>query len=378
LRFHVLKRNLQNLWRRKAVRVIAIGIVVAVTILVQYLLENRPQPVDLSSNKVTVPDIFGGQKLLVEALGAGSELLIAHVGKLSEEVDVHLSKARLGPTTILDYQDEHPPTTASEVHCSPTNWQDQGVVKPPKSAANDSSAKPKPCSTSIAITPVAGNQSVIELDFFQTDTNGRDRYRHLVTEARNAEANVKLKLVPRLTLPTLGSSTPKSLDSPGVDCGRYLTVGDWQQRIGGATEIETVMESGSALRTRFTALESGLWSGVDGYFEPFSLRSQQPGNATTSTPLKARSVSIQSADGRQTIFLARSADDSLIRIDNLKVGTDRLQVTIDGTAYVTINGELVSESFLKQIEKYPLIAVALGALNLAIFAWCVKVAKGLF
>jgi hypothetical protein len=62
----------------------------------------------------------------------------------------------------------------------------------------------------------------------------------------------------------------------------------------------------------------------------------------------------------------------------LKVGTDRFQVGLDGKAYVAINGELVSEDLIKQIEKCPFVAAAFGALNLAILAWSVKFVKGLF
>ena len=87
---------------------------------------------------------------------------------------------------------------------------------------------------------------------------------------------------------------------------------------------------------------------------------------------------IQSADGKQTIFSASSAGDSLIRIDNLRVGTDRLQVALAGTAYVAINGEPVNEDWLKRVEKYPLIAGVLLALNGAIIAWCFNVLRRLF
>jgi hypothetical protein len=227
------------------------------------------------------------------------------------------------------------------------------------------------------MTPVSSKQGVVEINFFQSDTNGRDRYRHLVTEVGNVETSVKLKLVPRLTMPA-DSTPPNSDDNSGIDCGRYLTVGNWQQRIGGATEIETIMDPASTLRVRFTQLESGLWSGVDGFFEPFSLRLVPPSNPTASSPLLARSIRIQSADGKQIIFSARTADESLIKIDNLKVGTDRLQVALNGSAYVTINGEEMSESPLEKIQKYPLVGAAFAALNLAIFTWCIKVVKGLF
>jgi hypothetical protein len=369
VRFHVLKRKLENLWRRKAVRAVAVAVVVLVTTLAQYVLANRPQQIDLSSSKVTIPAIFSGQILHVEALSDG--LQITHTGKLSEEVDLHFTNARLGPTTILDYENKHPPTIASEIHCSPVVWQDETAT-----SSHKSESRIKPCSTSIAIAPTTNRPGVVALNFFQTDTNGQGNYRHLVVEAADAEAEVKLKFLPPLPLPS-SNSNPNINDTEEVDCGRVLSVGSWHERIGGAEEIETVMQPGSALRTRFSALAAGLWSGVDGYFEPYTLRSRQAGR-TTSVPINAREVLIQSADGKQTVFSATSSNNSQIRIDNLKVGSDRLQIALSGTAYVTSNGEPVSESIMKQVEKYPLPSAALGALNLAILAWCIKTVKGLF
>jgi len=376
VRFHVLKRKLQNLWRRKAARLAALIIVVLITVGVQYVLVNRPQPVDLAVSKVVIPDIFSGQKLHVEALSDG--LVITHGGKLSEEVDLHFSKARLAPNTLLDYDDLHPPTIAADIHCSPTNWQLQDAIKP-KQTPKNAPLKPKPCSTSIALTS-STKGGAIAFDFFQTDSTQQNEYRHLVLQSVNSEANVQLKFLPALPFPTSTSTPlqtgPESTDSGVVDCGKILSVGSWQQRIGGATEIGINMEVGSSLRTRFTALENNLWPASPGYFEPFSFRFQQTG--TASTPLNVGSVDIRSADGKES-FSAKSSQGSLLRIDSLKVGADRLQLSLSGTAYVTNEGKpFDNESILKRLERYPLPAAALGALNLAIFAWALKVLKGLF
>ena len=124
----------------------------------------------------------------------------------------------------------------------------------------------RPCSTSIRIS--FGPSSNAHLAFFQSDTSGRDNYRHIVVEVTGDEANVKLKMIPEIPRPVGASIGPPSTTSDARPCGRELTVDKWKQLIAGAHEIGTVMAANSNLRARFTqAASNQLWSGTNGLFE---------------------------------------------------------------------------------------------------------------
>jgi hypothetical protein len=383
MRFYLIRRKLQFYWKKKSVRAIAVSLVLSVTLLVQYVLANRPEPLQIETrgNMFTIPDISPGQKLVLEGLAADSSnsLLLTHVGNPKEEVDAHFSNARLAPGTLREFEESHPPTSAGEIDCSPVNRelspqsesQPETAKQPAPTAKDTSRTDGKACSTSIIVRVAARKDNSASLSFYQTEMAGREHYRHLVMNVRDLEVTVKLKMVP-----------PVSLPQPDAGCGKYLTVLDWHQYLGGPAEVESIMTAGSTLRLRFTPFADGALSPVDkdGLFEPFFFgTSGQPTN-NVNAAIQSRSVSIRSMDDKKVFFQAESADGkSLISFDTLQVGADRMRVDMRGEAYVTVNDVPVTVDLFELVRKKSwFITGLLTMANAAILTWIVKVLRGLF
>jgi hypothetical protein len=378
MRLYLLKRKLKSYWKKKWVRIVVILIVLAVALLLQYWLANIPEPLDLGSEvkRFTLPYVMPGQELLIEGPGNDDShaLLIAHEGRFSEELDAHLSNGRLSQATLSEYQSLRPPPPSgtSEIDCSSTNW-DAPSNDSPQHGQNPNVSNP--CNTSVTIRLAPGREKPTAFAFFQSDTTGRERYRQLVMRVHGAEALVNLTMVP-----------PDSPDNPHVDnqidCGKYVRVGEWNHRLGGVNgagyEIETIMSPNSTIRLRFSPLaDNALWSGgPEGFFEPFLFSSSD--NPNLDTPIESRSVSITSMTDGKVFFKASAAGAGRISIDNVKVGTDRLMVSMRGEAFVTVNGKPVSIDLFELIKKYWLISGFLAMANTALLAWFVRVLRGLF
>lgn len=378
MQLYLLKRKLNSYWKKKGVRIVVILIVLASALLLQYWLANIPEPLDLGSevNRFTVPYVMPGQELLIEGPASGDShaLLIAHEGRYSEELDAHLSNGKLSQATLSEYQSLQPPPPSgtSEIDCSSTNW-DSPSNDSPQHGQNPKVSNP--CNTSVTIRLAPGREKPTAFAFFQSDTTGRERYRQLVMRIHGAEAFVNLTMVP-----------PASPDNPHIDnqtdCGKYVRVGKWNQRLGGMNgagyEIETIMSPDSTIRLRFSPVaDNALWSdGAAGFFEPFLFSSSA--NPNVNTPIESGSVSITSSTDGKVFFKARAAGARRISIDNLKVGTDRLMVSMRGKAFVTVNGNPVSIDLFELIKKYWLISGFLAMANTALLAWIVRVVRGLF
>ncbi len=399
MQFYIIRRKLQFHWKKKSVRAIAVLLVLSATLLLQYYLANRPQPVqiEMRENKFTIPDVSPGQKLVLEGLSLDSSniLLLSHVGNLKEEVDVHFSNARLSPDTLREYEDAHPPESAGEIDCSPMNWKPQLQSESQSETLNQPTPAPttkdkshsvgKACSTSISVRVAANKDNSAALSFYQTEITGRGRYRHLVMNVRDLEAAVKLKMVPPVSPPQdmdENAVEDENTDDPRAECGKDLRVRDWRHKLSGPSEVEAIMTSGSTLRLRFTPFaDSALSPGdKDGFFEPFLLgTSVQPTN-NVNAAIQSRSVSIRAMDDTGVVFKAESPDGkSLVSLDTLKVGSDRLRVNMRGMAYVTVNDVPVTVDLFERVKKYGLlITLLLTMANAAILTWIVKVMRGLF
>ncbi len=379
MRIFLLKRKLEVYWKKKVVRALCAALVLITAVVVQYVLANRPEPLDLQgAGKAFVPSVMRGQKLVVEAIDSSSVLVISHAGKTTEEVDVHLTAARLDEPTLSDFESDHPPSGNAEIDCSPIIF----TTSPP---ANDATRQNvgshqqretgKRCSTSIEIA--VGRNKDAALAFFQSDPPDRDS-RYLDIELISAEGNVKIEMLPEIL--QLDDASVARLKSTGyaVACGRELKVGEWKQRIGGALEIGTVMAANSRLRTRFTPWPKvELWSGgANGFFDPFSFESSR-GPQDQTAAIRSRAVSIRMVDNTQTLFTAQgTAGGELIHLDKLWVGSDRLQIELSGQAIVTVNNQVQTISLFERI-KNPLVAGFLVLVNTALLTWLVGIVRSL-
>jgi hypothetical protein len=386
MQFYLIKRRLQFYWKKKPVRAIAVLLVLSATLLLQYYLANRPEPVqiEMRGNAFTIPDVLPGQKLVLEGLSLDTAnlLLLSHVGTLQEEVEAHFSNARLSPATLREHKDA--PASAGAIDCSPRNWTPTLQSENPPPTKDQSQAAGKACSTSVSVRVAAHEANPAALSFYQTEIVGSAHSRQVVMNVRNLEAAVKLKMVPPVSPPQDDDENAveeDKTDDPRAECGKYLRVRDWHHNLAGGGEVGAIMTTGSNLRLRFTPfIDSALSpSDKDGLFEPFlfGASGQQPNNVNAS--IQSRSVSIRTMDDTRVAFKAESADDkSLISLNTLKVGADRLRVDIRGRAYVTVNDMPITVDLFELVKKYWFITGILTMANAAILTWIIKVVRGLF
>lgn len=364
MRFHVLWRKIKFYWKRRLVRAAAAALVLAGAIFAQYKLANIPLPVELeNSKKVTIPSVKFGQELVVEgpSLDASAVSLLSHDGKPIEIINAYMDNARLSEATMR----EHGIAPRSSSISGPITYTTRGGEQGRTPDYN------RACSTSIGVGLMTDKKLPSKISFFQTSASGNDNYRHLEIKASDAELAVRISTNPPEAPPDdVEDEEIQEDDGPG--CLKRIEGDGWKQELIGGLPVQSVVAANSKFYFRFLPMtrNSPLWTGTDGLFEPFKFGGP--------LGLQARSLSITTPNG-PPVLEVRSADEKLpLRISNLKVGSDQLQISMSGKGFVRIDGEDITVDLFERIKKYPLLAGFLAMANAALLAWLTRLGRGLF
>jgi len=365
-----MSSDLKSYLRKRWVRALLGGAVFVAVIYVQYRLADWPVAVDLAETGKFSPVTLrlGQEELLIErpVVNSPEGVLLAHTGEPNEIVDIRFDNARLDPDTFEMLTDlgSNPPSAPAAIKFSPRE------LNVPNAAGVDGD----PCRTFVTAGWANPGSPPAELKFFQLETPGLDRFRHLEMQVTGGELLVQI-------LPKSGESD----DGGGGDakvatgCRNLLRAGDMEETLG-EVGVGAIAADGSAFRWHFRPRMRGvyLWSGADGLFQPFILGQPQVSAANAPPPLQARAVRVRSLEAgrggaassaQPELLSAQSVDGApLLSLSALKVGSDQLQINVSGNGWVRINGVDRSVNLFERLNDLsPLGALLFAALNGALF-----------
>lgn len=342
--------TVRDLLRQRIFRAGAGLVVLSGAAFAQYELANVAEPVEVETIKELSPATarLGQEELIIEGpvVDAEQGILFSHNGRPNETVDVRLERARLGEQTIKKFERYrlHPPVT-------PTNIEYQAEKS--KSAEGR-----EPCRTRVELRAAAGTPA--EIHIFQYGDPGKSYYRHLEMTAKGAE----------LVSDFVTMSPDESDLAPG--CQYSLTVGELSVPIT-RTMVTAIVDEDSAVRLYFRprTLDSNPWAETKGLL-PLDLGAQKL-KSTDAPPFQARGVRIRPLGGRDSASDLASAaslsDGPLLNIRGLTIGSDEIQLSISGKAWVQTNGKTKTVDLLSLIQQNLIISLILGSANAALLAW---------
>ncbi len=348
--------NLLTAFRRSRLTRTGAGLLVlAGAAFAQYKLIDVPRPVYLeTTGKFSPATIRLGQaELIIEGAVVDSEekMLFSHngssyKGRPNETLDVSFERARLGAETIerLYHPESIPPSTMTSIYYRAEDLESK------------SSARGEPCRTRVEL--FADSKMPDEIHIFQLGDPGANNYRYLEMKTKGAE------------LVSVFSTESVDEIEPAPGCRYVLRVGDWKKPLT-KVDVTTVMAENSDLRLYFRPLtpDSTPWDDTGGFL-PLDLGTQRL-ERNAQAPFQARSVSIKSLDrdNPRSLLSAKSANGGpLLTIDDLKVGSGEIQVSVGGKGLVEINGEPWTPNFSNRILEHKLLAALLAAVNIALLA----------
>lgn len=350
----------EKLQRSRGARVAAGACVLAVVFGAQLWLANLALPVDVdATDKFSQLPVKRSQhELLIEepVFSFADGQLFEHDGAANEIVDVHFDGAALDPETAadLDLSQEPPAPPQSISYATPEIEQSPG--------AGD------PCRTFLKIE-VSNGRTPRALHFYQLE-DGAGRSRHLEVKTDGAELVVRMS-----------TQTPAGTTTETEGCRKTLRVGgEPALTLPGDSEVAVVAAPGSTFRLSFRPLDRDetLWEGgAEGFYAPFKLGPPQVRPNDPLPSLQAREVSVRKLqdDGAQTppLLSARSGDGApLLRVYDLRLGADELRVKVSGKAEVSVNGRAETFDALKRLEDRPILSTILGAIDLALLIWFIR------
>lgn len=345
-----------RVWQRRPVRVLAGLLLFGVALAAQYRLAAISEPVNLSETGRFAPVSakLGQAELIVEGPSVNSPggVLFAHDGGPNEIVDVRFERARLGEDTarMLAALGDTVPEAPTAIDYRPDDESEQDAGR-------------EPCRTFARVAWGRADQPPTALRLFQVEAPGLERYRYLEVEAAGGELAVQL-------LPAASGADPAPEAS---GCPGRLRIGELEEQLTEGVGFTVVAAPGSKFRWHFRPRTQGPppWGGADGLFEPFTLGTPQVREAD-APPLRARAVRVRPLGGAADapdILSARSTDDGPpLTLSSLKVGSDQLQLSVAGTAWVEINGAPLTVNLFERLEKNRLLAALLGMGNATLLA----------
>lgn len=335
--------------------------VLAAAFLVQYQLANITLPVNLSTQAKFKPMTvkLGQEELVIEnpVVSPPGGALLVHRGKPNEVVNAHFDRALLDEVTLGDLSgpDFNPPSSPTKIaYTTPEIKQ--------KTAA-------PPCRTFVSVEPKGRAGPPRSIHLLQLETPGADRRRHVEIKAGGGGLGVRIWT----TAPPGGAD-----DSPG--CDKLLRIADLpEQPLPASADVTAVVADNSRFRLSFRPMAADappLWGdGAEGFYEPFDFGPPQI-SPDDPPPFQARAVSVRRLQGGSSVPPVLSAEsaggDSLLRVEGLRVGSNELQLLVSGEGMVSENGEKLTVNFWERVQKYPLPAALLGALNVALIAWVAR------
>lgn len=369
--------TIRGYWQKRWVRILVALLVLAGAIYLQYRLANIPLPVDVEKSKPlytpATAALIKKEELLVDmpvvdksAGGVPSGVLLSGDGTEFVSVEARFDSAQITKDFIdllkSDADERSFPSQDRQAIIYSAMPDEDEADKPAESAPTPEKQKTAPCRTSIDVKLPDGAKTVAELYFFQL-APGSDKHRSFEMKVVGSDVVVQLltRNFPRAE--TYG-------EMGGSDCGKTLTIGDWNRSFTAPAPIDIVVPDGASFRFSFTSAEGKTpWTGAGKFYEPFKLVAL-PLNAQAVKEVK-RDASSNSAPAPPAILEARAVSGGPpLVLKYFRVGSEELQLDYAGQAMVQENGKYaVTFSLVDFIKSNPILAGILAMLDAALLEW---------
>lgn len=374
--------TLRVYWQKRLVRVFVALLVLAGAIYLQYRLANIPVLVDVEKSKppyTPATALVLREELVVDtptvdnSTGQTSAgLLFSGEGTDYVSVEARFDSAQIGKDFIellqTDPEQKSFPTLDRQAIVYSAMPTEEAAVSARDTRPQPMKQRAAPCRTSIAVKLPEGAKPLTELHFFQLQP-GSDHDRRFEMKAVGADVVVEL---------VTSNLTDDFGEMQGTDCGKTLSIGQWNRSFTAPAPIRIVVPAGSAFRFSFTSAEGKMpWTGPGKFYEPFRL---------VALPLNARAVREVQLEAPAAILPAtptspfssptpiresRSVDgEPPLLLKYFRVGPEELQLDFAGRAMVQENGQYVMTfDLLEFIRRNMILAGILAMLNAALLEW---------
>jgi hypothetical protein len=328
-------------WSRKTC---AIAIFLAAA-LIQVFFKNIPWPLNVESvDKLhNASAALASQEIVISGASVSPRhALLTYQGDPFETVDLDFERAQLGEVTASSLSN-FPPAPPLQ----PAPWH---FITHDNGPADSGET----CRTFLNIAVVGDPSARNEFHLLQLGNPGRNHMRHIEirTDAASLVVNVK-------------TEWPEGRENKAKGCHKRLQSGDWFRGVVNHP-IQFVVLPHSSLRMAFVSMSSaGLaWGGPD---KP--LRSAEFG------PLLARELTVRPiqedgsvAKGQPALHMT-AYRDSQLKVKDLQIESDALQVAISGTAWAALDGNRQGFDLWDAMGKNAMLAALLSSANVLLLAW---------
>jgi hypothetical protein len=328
-------------WFRKAS---AVAIFLAAA-LIQVFFKDMPWPLQVESvEKLHTPSAaLATQEIVISgAIVSPRHTFLTYQGNPFEAVDLDFERAQLGDVTasVLSSFPPAPPL-------QPAAWHfitHEGPLLD----------KGETCRTFLEIGVLGDPSTPNEFHLLQLGSPGRNHNRHLEIRTDTAPLVVNVK-----------TEWPEGRENQAMTCHKRLQSGDWFRGVINPP-IQFVLLPHSSVRINFVSLSPAApaWGGSD-----------KPFRAAEFGPLLAREFTVWPIQEDGTVAKGRPAlqmmayRDSQLKIKDLEIGSDAVQVSISGTAWSKVNGKTLGFDLWDAMGKNAMFAALLTSGNALLLAW---------
>lgn len=344
--------------RNSVLRKLGAATVIAVVAVLHYVLANWPTPVDADGVKV---EARAGEELVLIGPRVPDALPV-YMGRFGESLDVRFDHARLADTTVALFRTLALDPPRDE---GPIAWFMQGAQ---------------------------GTKAQVKLELGPGTLPSNASLRLFKLSNGNPAPNFSLRFADMRARVSIVAP----LGDPGADPNpqRSLKIGSKVYRVPGAIPLSFEVPPGATVNMAFSS-DPAAW-GKEGYFDAFQFRPlQENAGQLAAIPLSAAGVRGQGETTPYALYLACVAaghllpwpdataldiarcappePDSSLRLSTFKVWPDRLELTMNGSAWLAKQGKLETEDLESRLKKNAVFAFLLAALDAALLNWAWKV-----
>jgi hypothetical protein len=328
-------------WLRKAA---AIAIFLAAA-LIQVFFKDMPWPLNVESvDKLhNASAELAAQKIVISgATVSPHHALLTYQGDPFETVDLDFERAQLGEVTASSLS-SFPPAPPLQ----PAPWHyithDSGPAESGET-----------CRAFLNVAVLGDQSARNEFHMLQLGNPGRNHMRHIEirTDAASLVVNVK-------------TEWPEGREGKALGCHKRLQSGDWFRGVVNHP-IQFIVLPHSSFRIAFVSMSSAVpaWGGPD---KPF--RSAEFG------PLLARQLTVRpiqedgSVEKGYPALHMTAYRASQLKVKDLQIESDALQLAISGTAWAAIDGSRQGFDLWDAMGKNAMFAALLSSANVLLLAW---------
>jgi hypothetical protein len=323
-------------------KVSAVAIFLAAA-LIQVFFRNIPWPLQVESVEKlhTASASLAAQEMVIGgATVSPHHTFLTYQGNPFETVDLDFERAQLGDVTasLLSSFPPAPPLQPAPWHF--ITHEDPLVDKG------------ETCRTFLEIGVMGDPSTPNEFHLLQLGNPGRNHNRHLEIRTDAAPFVVNIK-----------TESPEGKEKP-MACLKRLQSGDWSRGVKNPP-IQFVVAPHSSFRINFVSLSSvPAWGGSD-----------KPFRAAELGPLLAREFTVRPIQEDGTVAKGRPAlhmtayRDSQLKIKDLEIGSETIQVSLSGTAWTKVNGKTQGFDLWEAMGKNAMFAALLTSANALLLAW---------